>query len=479
MDNKIIKELSKDTLKSYVKKATKDKDSHTKKLEKHPEKLAKADDKAKIAMDALRWKTSRNRNQSSKSDDAIRKRYDKANDERNDVQHQGWKHNKTIEKRSTGIEAANKKLKESADLQELSKNTLRNYVHKAANHTRNMAHIAGYSRKPKEKEHYNKQAFKRINGISMAADKLAKESTMLSFLEFCKLDEISKSTLGSYVKKSHDQLNKHSLSFGHDTMNWSAKTLRKRKNRSDGINKAVDKLTKESADLQELSKNTLKSYKDKAENQYLGHSQRIMDTRQDSQYAKSIGDHSRAKEFDRRGENSQKIVDKREKGIVKANKKLKESADLQELSKSTLKSYVKKAAGSAVDSGYKAGKSKEAYMQAQTTNQETENKANYKKYDKKAVNRETGIRRAVDKLTKEETELQELSHATKLDYVRKATRDVQYKSEDKGETHHKSGTDAEASAKREHLRTKVSKRMHSIGRALNKVQFQKDSGKKS
>lgn len=75
------------------------------------------------------------------------------------------------------------------------------------------------------------------------------------------IDELSKKTLGSYVKKaSDDAVVKSALSVGDKGgKRWKA-TLKRLK----GIHKASDKLTKEDSQLDELSKKTLQRYKTKA-----------------------------------------------------------------------------------------------------------------------------------------------------------------------------------------------------------------------
>ena len=67
--------------------------------------------------------------------------------------------------------------------------------------------------------------------------------------EFEQLDELSKSTLGSYIKKSKSNIIMHGSTLGTDinkkVKDKSAATMQ---TRAKGINKAVDRLTKESYD---------------------------------------------------------------------------------------------------------------------------------------------------------------------------------------------------------------------------------------
>ena len=91
---------------------------------------------------------------------------------------------------------------------------------------------------------------KRGYGIKKAAMKLAKE-------EIEQIDELSKKTLGSYVKKADADLNKDD--------DFSDDAFRKKANRALGIGKATMKLAKEEVEqIQELSKKTWMNYKNKA-----------------------------------------------------------------------------------------------------------------------------------------------------------------------------------------------------------------------
>jgi len=76
------------------------------------------------------------------------------------------------------------------------------------------------------------------------------------------IDELSKDTLSSYVKAA----SKDAEDAGRDQEHYGAQSDYDRGNkRQKGISKAVDKLTKEEVEpIEELSKSTLKSYRDKA-----------------------------------------------------------------------------------------------------------------------------------------------------------------------------------------------------------------------
>lgn len=125
------------------------------------------------------------------------------------------------------------------------------------------------------------------------------------------------------------------------------------------------------------------------------------------------------------GELSTKQVMKRRPGVTLAGKKAypgvageprvraTESVELDELSKKTLGTYVKKATGSAVGLG------------AITTAQAMSSKGKADPDDKRQLrNRMTGVSRATDRLTKEEAEnLDEISRDLARSYIRKATAD--------------------------------------------------------
>lgn len=142
------------------------------------------------------------------------------------------------------------------------------------------------------------------------------------------LDELSKGTLGSYVKKASEQGKKAAVSKNQSdrgatdaltkgnerlhnlhTDNWNYQNKLEKK-RAAGISKAVDKLTKEEA-LDELSKDTLGSYVKKSFAQ--GN-----ELHQDLSYMR--GD--KATDAERKAVRDK--ISKRNLGVIKANKKLKE-----------------------------------------------------------------------------------------------------------------------------------------------------------
>jgi hypothetical protein len=81
------------------------------------------------------------------------------------------------------------------------------------------------------------------------------------------IDEISKTTLGSYVKRASQDAVTKAMKYAskRDESGKESGTLKKISDRESGIRKATDRLTKEEVEsLDELSKDTLKSYMDKS-----------------------------------------------------------------------------------------------------------------------------------------------------------------------------------------------------------------------
>ena len=250
------------------------------------------------------------------------------------------------------------------------------------------------------------------------------------------LDELSKGTLGSYIKKAGQhrvrlagaerdlddkdtalQRAKHgaddatydALSKAQDTMRKQRyKVSDKSQQRAQGISRAVNRLTKEEAEqilaseefeqLDEISKATLTSYISKAAADVSDKRAKSLDSWNKYQDA-SVGSVRRknAKDF----EKHQDAAEKRAGNIGKAAAKLSKATEsveideeqLDELSKSTLSSYIKKAtsgtrgvAASAYETGAKSG------TPASSTAFKT------------TMKRIKGVEKASDKLAKEDVE---------------------------------------------------------------------------
>jgi hypothetical protein len=279
------------------------------------------------------------------------------------------------------------------------------------------------------------------------------------------LSELDKKTLGNYVKKSHDQLMKHTSSvnfkggrgdsdafaYAHDPV-----AVRKTANRQKGMDQAINKLTKEEVEefmqteaydqLDELSKNTLKSYVGKAVQSH-GSNRVIANMAWDK--SEEPGDlldklgHKALKDSKKRSIGIAKAVDKLTKEEVEeldeASIKLfmgmyqvwhkgkkvasyasktdaqdharslkEEVEELDELSKDTLGSYVKKASDQSKRAAVSANQSKHTASDAMDSGNSRlhDLHANNYRYSKNLEKkRDAGVNKAVDKLTKEDSML--------------------------------------------------------------------------
>jgi hypothetical protein len=142
---------------------------------------------------------------------------------------------------------------ESVELDELKKSTLASYIKKATPDAMDQG-VKGMDFKNENRpKHFNK-AMGRMMGIKKAADKLAKE-------EVENLDELKKSTLGSYVKKaSTNQIGNTAAVLANKNDSETDRARKRMGNRMSGIAKATDRLTKEEVELDEVSKSTLGRY---------------------------------------------------------------------------------------------------------------------------------------------------------------------------------------------------------------------------
>ena len=237
-----INELSKNTLRNYVKKAATNRDAHAN-LAHHYEIRMKSGD-------------------SHPMDSTYNKKSGKS-------YYQHW-HNTLdgkAKKRQKGIRTAAAKIQKEEDLQELSKEKLRDYVGKA---TRDLESKDGQGRAAWNRGDYKafdkklNHGMNRAHHILKAKDKLRGEEP---------INELSKKTLGSYIKKATNDVSYHSFSAG-DQMKGrgpnSEKHDAKAFSRQKGVEKATDRLMKDTfpgtskgvteEPINELSKNTLRSY---------------------------------------------------------------------------------------------------------------------------------------------------------------------------------------------------------------------------
>jgi hypothetical protein len=169
------------------------------------------------------------------------------------------------------LNAATSHIKEDVEsIDELKKSTLASYAKAAARDAvHHFASSARHSERGNEKLS-NKDADiadKRLHGVHVAVDKLAKKEVQI--------DELNKSTLASYIKKASDSAVdkaseggwKHALHLHVDDEKGKddgEKEDHKAFMRVQGIKKAAGKLAKEEVQIDELKKSTLVSYRDKA-----------------------------------------------------------------------------------------------------------------------------------------------------------------------------------------------------------------------
>jgi hypothetical protein len=153
-------------------------------------------------------------------------------------------------------------------IDELSKSTIGSYLKKSAKDVARNSYDVYHSSTPtgahsgdSDVEARNKKALKtaqkRLNGMDKAVTKIASESEDLDEEQ---IDELSKSTLGSYIKRAGNSLavnaynaNREYPAFVSDAEDKKKKSLRAATNRMGGIDKAADKITKESEDQSTVS----------------------------------------------------------------------------------------------------------------------------------------------------------------------------------------------------------------------------------
>jgi len=173
--------------------------------------------------------------------------------------------------------------------------------------------------------------------------------------------------------------------------------------------------TEEFEQLDELSKKTLSSYVKKSSDDLGYHAARVAGGVKD--VARHGGKNTPiGKELQKDVEKSVHIRDKRSSGIDKAATKLakEEVEEISELKKSTLASYVKKAAKDSVVQGFAIGDAIKSKNWSAGAKAGDKSKARVK-----------GVERAADRLAKEEVEeLSELKKSTLASYVGKAKDDI-------------------------------------------------------
>ncbi len=168
------------------------------------------------------------------------------------------------------------------------------------------------------------------------------------------------------------------------------------------------KMKEEVEELDELSQDTLKNYHAKAG---------IDRMKLKAKVQKGLSDKKPSLDKLKATGDAYNKFHKRGRGMTMVANKMKESVELDELSKKTLGNYVKAAGNDRVDTAISRTK---AASQSTTS----QNYANQVKMNAKMQKRSAGINKAMARLTKEEVEgLEELSRDTVRNYIRKARAD--------------------------------------------------------
>jgi hypothetical protein len=304
---------------------------------------------------------------------------------------------KSQAKRMTDKQYAGYKVKmkeEAEELDELSKKTLTSYVKKAAGDAVTKAYRAGDVRDKDSGKNYMKALGRQI-GISTATNKLTKE-------EAEELDEISGAARAVMAISTARRLDRRADSRASaDNKKPESGVIKPSPKKNTGYSPmSRPRFTNEEAEqIDELDKKTLGSYIKKASTNQIGNTAKVLAGKNDPET-----------------ERARKRMGQRMSGIAKATDKLtkEEAEQIDELKKSTLGSYVKKA------SGNMAGNAAVAAAQASSSMGKSS-----PEIKRNIANRMKGIARATDKLTKEEAEqIDELSKKTLGSYVKKAKDDL-------------------------------------------------------
>ena len=153
-------------------------------------------------------------------------------------------------------------VKESTQLDELSPNTLHKYIKKATPDVAARAISAVVPNQSAQTKKHASKLGKRIAGITSASGRLADKANSAMYEEVEQIDELKKSTLSSYIKKSSqrvaDKANHAGEIEGRGDSNITpaarstlAKLNRKTINGLAGISRATNRLAKEEVELEE------------------------------------------------------------------------------------------------------------------------------------------------------------------------------------------------------------------------------------
>jgi hypothetical protein len=256
--------------------------------------------------------------------------------------------------RSKGIDRAEKKMKkedvsqfdEALDPSEIAGNPRAydvNTVKKAYNHKK----VTPSDKKSLEKHldsHHGSKNWKTKNEDTSPFDEFTAEELeqFMQTEDYEQLDELSKKTLSSYAKKAmRDAAVKHKYAGDFDNISdrsrkpeikkaADAKALKYKEKyvrRRDGVDKAIDRLTKEEAEqLDELSKKTLQSYTDKAAQDATDNVVKASKHNRLAYGAEKTGSTRLVAVNKKAADKAQGKANKRVGGLIKAAERMKEAA---------------------------------------------------------------------------------------------------------------------------------------------------------
>jgi hypothetical protein len=296
--------------------------------------------------------------------------------------------NRVASKRVDGVEKAYQKLKkeETEQLDELSPSTLKSYMKKA-----------GKSEKDLEKQH--KDVSSEIGKVHTA---VGKKSTAANAAHRATTQKAANKATTQY--RAADKQIKDTSPL----VKKKADIQRKLANRMDGMGRAAEKLQKE--DLDEVFASDyagmLGKFKKSVESAEAAH------TKGNAKMKEYHLDNARSRLMGMKSTDTAKLKQSDHYDKYKKMRGMNEEVELDEVSKSTLSSYIKKA------SGNMAGNAAVAAAQASSSM-----KKSTPEVKRNIANRMKGITRASDKLAKEEVELDEVSIEKLRDYASAALQD--------------------------------------------------------
>lgn len=254
--------------------------------------------------------------------------------------------------------------------------------------------------------YHKKNKEKRSLGMELASNKMWKNYKIPENIENEQLDEISKKTLGNYIKGATKDIKFRNNRMVDDKSSSGGKRWKryiedwkKTQNRYSGIPKATDKLTKENEeDLLSLAYTAKPlEFKDKFNDEMLNRITTLVNAKQ-ADIGSNLLNEPENDELDLSN------ISKEELEFI--YNEIMEDEQLDEISKKTLGSYIKKAKDNYSDSIFQVAKSKPGTP-------------HFKKFARYANNREIGLNLAKSRLTKEE-QLNEISKDLVGKYIKKA-----------------------------------------------------------